>query len=133
MCTPACAAQPIRNARTLCVAEREDIVMLDVVVGHGSAAIFQQIAGERQAQLVGRNTPNKSCGHTRLDVVDGVRSPNLQRGRPPVRGRHEDVEPHRQLDQSDDGALLDVVVGQSPAIRELPVAEEQAQPRDALV
>merc|ERR1712127_904216 len=98
-------------------------LLLDVVVGQ-SPAILELLASEDQPLLVrGDALLVLDLG---LDVLDGVGGLDLKGDGLSGEGLHEDLHTSPQAEHKMKSALLlDVVVGQSPAILELLACEDQ--------
>merc|ERR1712008_479608 len=98
-------------------------LLLDVVVGQ-SPAILELLASEDQPLLVrGDALLVLDLG---LDVLDGVGWLNLKSDGLSGEGLHEDLHTSPQAEHKMKSALLlDVVVGESPAILELLASEDQ--------
>merc|ERR1712190_706731 len=107
--------------------ETEDKVegglLLDVVVGEGPA-VLKLLASEDQPLLVrGDALLVLDLG---LDVLDGVGGLDLKGDGLASQGLDEDLHTSPETeDKVESGLLLDVVVGEGPAVLKLPASEDQ--------
>ncbi|KAL6048640.1 Ubiquitin/40s ribosomal protein s27a fusion [Balamuthia mandrillaris] len=102
----------------------EGRLLLDVVVGQG-ATVFQLLAGEDQALLIGGNA--FLVLDLLFDVLDGVGALHFQGDGFAGKGLDEDLHTTAETkDQVEGGLLLDVVVGQGTAVLQLLAGEDQA-------
>ena len=98
--------------------------LLDVVVRKGTA-VFQLLASEDQALLVGRDA--FLVLDLSLDIVDGVTGLNVQGDRLARQGLHEDLHAASQAQHQVKGRfLLDVVIRKGTAVFQLLASEDQA-------
>merc|ERR1712131_411161 len=98
-------------------------LLLDIVVGEGPA-ILELLASKDQPLLVwGNSFLVLDLG---LDILDGVRGLNLQSDGLASQGLYEDLHSTSETqDQMQSGLLLDVVVGEGPAILQLLASKDQ--------
>merc|ERR1719318_288218 len=97
---------------------------MDVVVREGSA-VFQLLSGEDEPLLVWRNS--FLVLDLGLNVLNEVRGFHLQGDSLASQSLDEDLHPTPQPeDQVEGGLLLNVVVGEGPAIFQLLASEDQS-------
>ena len=98
--------------------------LLDVVIRKGTA-VFQLLASEDQALLVGRDA--FLVLDLSLDIVDGVTGLNVQGDRLARQGLDEDLHAASQAQHQVKGRfLLDVVIRKGTAVFQLLASEDQA-------
>ena len=98
-------------------------LLLDVVIGQ-SPAVLQLLTGEDQPLLIwGDSLLVLDLG---LDVLDGITRLHLQGDGLAGQGLNEDLHTSPQSeDQVKGRLLLDVIIGQSPAVLQLLTGEDQ--------
>merc|ERR1712200_373560 len=98
-------------------------LLLDVVVGEGPS-VLKLLASEDQPLLVRGDT--LLVLDLGLDVLDGVGGLNLKGDGLASEGLDEDLHTSPETeDKVESGLLLDVVVGEGPAVLELLASEDQ--------
>merc|ERR1712012_799471 len=101
----------------------EGRLLLDVVVGE-SPAILQLLAGEDQPLLIWGDT--LLVLDLGLDILNAIRGLDLEGDGLPCEGLDEDLHASPEPENEVKGRLLlDVVVGESPAILQLLASEDQ--------
>merc|ERR1711899_544426 len=97
--------------------------LLDIVVRQGPA-IFQLLASKDQPLLIRRDT--FFVLNFGFDVLDGIRSLNLKGDGLACKGLDENLHPSSESqDEVKSRFLLDIVVGQGPAIFQLLASKDQ--------
>ena len=102
----------------------ESGLLLDVVVGEGSA-VLELLASEDQSLLIRRDT--LLVLDLGLNVLDGVSGLNVEGDGLASQGLDEDLHTTSESeDEMEGGLLLDVVVGEGPAILELLTGKDKS-------
>merc|ERR1712112_448072 len=98
-------------------------LLLNVVVGEGPT-VLELLASEDQPLLIwGNSFLVLDLG---LNILDGVRGFHLQSDRLASQGLNEDLHSTSETqDQMQSGLLLNVVVGEGPAVLELLASKDQ--------
>jgi len=103
--------------------EMESGLLLDIIIRKGPT-ILELLAGEDEALLVGWDS--FLILNFGLHIIDRVRRLDLQCNGLSGKGLHKDLHATAKTeDEMQGGLLLDVVVGQSPAILELLASEDK--------
>ena len=111
---------PPRRRRTKC----KSGLLLDVVVGQ-STAVLKLLAGEDEALLIWRNA--FLVLDLRLNIVDSVAGLDLKSDGLAGQSLDEDLHTTTQAEHKvESRLLLDVVIGECPAILELLAGKDQA-------